>query len=53
MAVRKRPHFTGVWLNTRELANIQTRTENGEDHSHLMRRLLAYAVEHMPKGWKP
>lgn len=53
MPLRKRPHFHGVWLSTPEQAEINNRAEKDEKHSTLLRRMLAYAARHMPKGWKP
>lgn len=49
----RRPTFT-FRLAEEALRFIATRaTEEGIQRSEMIRRMLAYAARHMPKGWKP
>ena len=54
MVQRKRPNFLGVWLSDSAKAAIDEHmTATGASRSEIVRRMLAYAVWKMPKGWKP
>jgi hypothetical protein len=54
MANRTRPNFVGVWLTDEGERAIKDRAEAEQvDKSEMIRRLLAYAMWKMPKGWKP
>lgn len=54
MAKRKRPNFLGVWLSDSAKAAIDAHMKAAEaSRSEVVRRMLAYAVWKMPKGWKP
>lgn len=49
----RRPNI-GVRLSDEELARIDKLAERaGRNRSEQIRTMLAYAQEHMPKGWKP
>lgn len=51
---RRRPSFVGVWLSESGAAQIAERAELEKvDKSEMLRRMLAYAIWKMPKGWKP
>lgn len=54
MAKRKRPNFLGVWLSDSAKTAIDEHMAAAQvDRSEMVRRMLAYAVWKMPKGWKP
>lgn len=61
MANRKRPKFIGVWLADAGLTVIDQQAKDAglvkadgkPNRSEMIRRLLAYATRHMPKGWTP
>jgi hypothetical protein len=54
MANRKRPNFLGVWLSDAARAAVEEHREHAQvSRSEVVRRMLAYAVWKMPKGWKP
>jgi len=54
MVNRTRPHFLGVWLSAGAKAAIEAEVKHtGASRSEVVRRMLAYAVWKMPKGWKP
>lgn len=49
----RRP-ITAVRLSTDGLKFIDRRAEQeGVNRSEMIRRMLAYAAQNMPKGWKP
>jgi hypothetical protein len=51
MANRTRTCYLSVWLSTTEAQLLKTAPK--EQRSDLVRRMLAYATQHMPKDWKP
>jgi hypothetical protein len=52
MPNRKRPNFLGVWLSDSAQAAIEKHREDANvSRSEIVRRMLAYAVWKMPKGW--
>jgi hypothetical protein len=53
MPNRTRPKFLGVWLSQAGWQAIENRTRGKGDRSDVVRRLLSYATQHMPEGWKP
>jgi hypothetical protein len=53
MPNRTRPKFLGVWLSQAEHTALEKRTRGKGDRSDVVRRLLSYATQHMPVGWKP
>lgn len=54
MTKRKRPHFLGVWLSASAKDAIDAEAKAGNtSRSETVRRMLAYAVWKMPKGWRP
>lgn len=54
MTGRRRPCFVGVWLSESGAAQIAERAELEKlDKSETLRRMLAYAIWKMPRGWKP
>jgi hypothetical protein len=53
-AVRKRPNFMGVWLSDNGARTVTERAEAEKvSKSEMLRRMIAYAVWKMPRGWKP
>jgi hypothetical protein len=51
---RLRPHFLGVWLSDTAKAAIDKQAADlAASRSEVVRRMLAYAVWKMPKGWRP
>jgi hypothetical protein len=54
VANRSRSNFLGVWLSDSAKAAIDAEIKaTGANRSEVVRRMLAYAVWKMPKGWKP
>lgn len=52
MALRKRPYFLGIWLSREAGAWIDQQSPERK-RSEYVRRMLAYAQQHMPDGWSP
>jgi hypothetical protein len=54
MPNRQRPRYVSVWLSDagREALDARAAQEN-LTRSDLVRRLLTYAAQRMPRGWKP
>lgn len=50
-----RRDFYGFKASKAEIAPVEQRAgeESGGELSEMIRRMLAYASAHMPKGWKP
>lgn len=51
---RRRPKFVGVWLSEAGYAEVDKRAKaEPTSVSEMVRRMLAYASQRMPKEWKP
>ena len=41
------------WIDARALAEGLVKADGKPHRSEMIRRMLAYAERHMPKGWQP
>lgn len=54
VANRKRSNFMGVWLSDAGARAVEVRAEEEQtSKSEMLRRMLAFAVARMPRGWRP
>lgn len=54
VANRKRSNFMGVWLSDNGARSVTVRAEDEKvSKSEMLRRMIAYAVWKMPRGWHP